>query len=325
MKIGVFLVLFQEQPLEKALDYVKEAGVEAVEIGCGNYPGDAHCRLKELLGDEKKLQSFKGAIHKRNLEISALSCHGNPLHPQSSLAGKHKEVQHKTILLAERLEVNRVNTFSGCPGASGSDIYPNWVTCPWPDDFSKVVKWQWEEKVIPFWREEVEFAKKHKVRICLEPHPGFVVYNTETLLKLREAVGETIGANLDPSHLFWQGMDPIKVVRELGSAIYHVHAKDTKIDPVNTPINGVLDTKPYSEEIKRSWIFRTVGYGHSCDFWKDFVSALRLVGYDDVLSIEHEDSLMSVNEGFRKAVKFLKEVIVEESKTKMWWYDKGEL
>jgi len=319
MKIGVFLVLFQEQPLEKALDYVKEAGVEAVEIGCGNYPGDAHCRLKELLEDEKKLQSFKGAIHKRNLKISALSCHGNPLHPQSSLAGKHKEVQHKTILLAERLEVNRVNTFSGCPGASDTDIYPNWVTCPWPDDFSKVVKWQWEEKVIPFWREEVEFAKKHKVRICLEPHPGFVVYNTETLLKLREAVGETIGANLDPSHLFWQGMDPIKVVRELGSAIYHVHAKDTKIDPVNTPINGVLDTKPYSEEIKRSWIFRTVGYGHSYDFWKDFVSALRLVGYDDVLSIEHEDSLMSVNEGFRKAVKFLKEVIVEESKAKMWW------
>ena len=319
MKIGVFLVLFQEQSLEKALDYVKEAGVEAVEIGCGNYPGDAHCRLKELLEDEKKLQSFKGAIQKRNLKISALSCHGNPLHPQSSLAGKHKEVQHKTILLAERLEVNRVNTFSGCPGASDTDIYPNWVTCPWPNDFSKVVKWQWEEKVIPFWREEVEFAKKHKVRICLEPHPGFVVYNTETLLKLREAVGETIGANLDPSHLFWQGMDPIKVVRELGSAIYHVHAKDTKIDPVNAPINGVLDTKPYSEEIKRSWIFRTVGYGHNYDFWKDFVSALRLVGYDDVLSIEHEDSLMSVNEGFRKAVKFLKEIIIEESKAKMWW------
>jgi len=319
MKIGVFLVLFQDQPLEKALNYVKEAGVKAVEIGCGNYPGDAHCKAEELLGDEKKLQSFKRAIYKRNLEISALSCHGNPLHPQSSLAEKHREVQHKTILLAERLEINRVNTFSGCPGASGSDIYPNWVTCPWPDDFSKVVKWQWEEKVIPFWREEVKFAKKHKVRICLEPHPGFVVYNTETLLKLREAVGETIGANLDPSHLFWQGMDPIKVVRELGSAIYHIHAKDTKIDPVNTPINGVLDTKPYSEEIKRSWIFRTVGYGHNYDFWKDFVSALRLVGYDDVLSIEHEDSLMSVNEGFSKAVKFLKEIIIEESKTKMWW------
>lgn len=319
MKIGVFLVLFQDQPLDKALDYVKEAGVEAVEIGCGNYPGDAHCKAEELLGDEKKLQSFKEAIRKRNLEISALSCHGNPLHPQSSIAEKHREAQHKTILLAEKLEVNRVNTFSGCPGASDMDIYPNWVTCPWPDDFSKVVKWQWEEKVIPFWREEAKFAKKHKVRICLEPHPGFVVYNTETLLKLRKAVGETIGANLDPSHLFWQGMDPIKVVRELGSAIYHIHAKDTKIDPVNTPINGVLDTKPYSEEIKRSWIFRTVGYGHSYDFWKDFVSVLRLIGYDDVLSIEHEDSLMSVNEGFSKAVKFLKEVIIEESKTKMWW------
>jgi len=319
MKIGVFLVLFQQQPLEKALDYVKEIGVDAVEIGCGNYPGDAHCKVKELLEDEKKFQFFKKAIYGRGLEISALSCHGNPLHPQSSLSTKHREVQHNTILLAEKLGVERIITFSGCPGASESDIYPNWVTCPWPDDFSKAVKWQWEEKVIPFWKEEAKFANKHKVKICLEPHPGFVVYNPETLLKLREAVGESIGANLDPSHLFWQGIDPIKAVRELGAAIYHIHAKDTKIDSINTSVNGVLDTKSYSEEIKRSWIFRTVGYGHSYDFWRDFVSTLRLIGYDDVLSIEHEDSLMSVNEGFKKAVKFLKEVIIEESKTKMWW------
>ncbi len=210
----------------------------------------------------------------------------------------HHETFEKTVLLAEKLGVTRVIGFSGCPGDSDAAKYPNWVTCPWPDDFSQIVRWQWEQKVIPYWQKAGKFAQEHGVRICLEMHPGFVVYNTETLLRLREAVGEVIGANFDPSHLFWQGMDPIASVRKLGSAIFHVHAKDCRIDPFNASVNGVLDTKSYGDEIHRSWIFRTVGYGHGHEFWKDFVSTLRMVGYDDVLSIEHEDSLMSVNEGF---------------------------
>ncbi|HDN67377.1 MAG TPA: sugar phosphate isomerase/epimerase, partial [Firmicutes bacterium] len=172
---------------------------------------------------------------------------------------------------------------------------------------------------IPYWQKAGKFAQEHGVRICLEMHPGFVVYNTETLLRLREAVGEVIGANFDPSHLFWQGMDPIASVRKLGSAIFHVHAKDCRIDPFNASVNGVLDTKSYGDEIHRSWIFRTVGYGHGHEFWKDFVSTLRMVGYDDVLSIEHEDSLMSVNEGFTKAVAFLKEILLTEATGEMWW------
>jgi len=150
-------------------------------------------------------------------------------------------------------------------------------------------------------------------------HLGDVVYCPEKLLKLREAVGEEIGCNLDPSHLFWQGIDPIVAVRKLGNAIYHVYAKDTHINLVNSSANGVLDTKPYSDEINRSWIFRTVGYGHSYDFWKELISALRLVGYDYVLSIEHEDSLMSPREGLRKAVTFLKEIIPTERPEQMWW------
>jgi len=150
-------------------------------------------------------------------------------------------------------------------------------------------------------------------------HPGFCVYNPETLLKLRNAVGDIIGANFDPSHLFWQGIDPVAAIRKLGPAIYHFHAKDTKIDELNTATNGVLDTKHYSDEINRSWIFRTVGYGHGYQVWKDIVSNLKMVGYDDVLSIEHEDSLMSVNEGLRKAIDFLKEVMIFEKTSGMWW------
>ncbi len=320
MKLGVFLVLFGDKSFEEALDKAKELGLDAVEIGTGNYPGDAHCKVDELLNDNGKLEKFKKEVEKRNLEISALSCHGNPLHPDEKIAKQHQEIQRKTILLAEKLGIPRIITFSGCPGDSENAKYPNWVTCPWPPDFSEILKWQWEEKVIPYWKEEVEFARKHNVKeICLEMHPGFVVYNPETLLKLREAVGEEIGANFDPSHLFWQGIDPIAALKKLEGAVYHVHAKDTKINPYNTAVNGVLDTKTYLDEPNRSWIFRTVGYGHGADFWNDFVSTLRMIGYDGVLSIEHEDSLMSTEEGLKKAVEFLKNVIIREPKPKAWW------
>ncbi len=320
MKLGLFLVLFGNKDFEQALDLAKSFGIETVEIGTGNYPGNAHCNPDVLLNDKSSLELFKKNIEKRGFEISALSCHGNPLHPDKSIADIHKDIQRKTILLAEKLGIKRIVTFSGCPGSSKESKYPNWVTCPWPDDFSKIIKWQWEEVVIPFWKEEVEFAKKHNVNeIALEMHPGFVVYNTETVLKLRNAVGEEIGANFDPSHLFWQGIDPIASVRKLGKAIFHVHAKDTKIDFYNTSVNGVLDTKTYLDEINRSWIFRTIGYGHGPDFWRDFVSNLRLTGYDGTLSIEHEDSLMSTNEGLSKAVALLKDILLKESKPKAWW------
>jgi sugar phosphate isomerase/epimerase len=238
------------------------------------------------------------------------------VHPDKTIAEEHHQAHRNTILLAEQLEVGRVINFAGCPGDSENSRYPNWVTCAWPPDFQKILEWQWKEKVIPFWKNEAEFADKHGVKICLEMHPAFVVYNTETLLRLREAVGKTIGANFDPSHLFWQGIDPVASIRKLGEAIYHVHAKDVAVDPFNGALNGVLDTKPFGDATARSWIFRTVGYGHGHEVWKNMISALRLVGYDDVLSIEHEDLLMSPREGLTKAVSFMKDVILAEKREK---------
>ena len=319
MKIGVFAVLFSQQPLEQALDYIAQSGCQAVELGTGNYPGNAHCNPDKLLGDESACKSLLKAVGSRGLEISALSCHGNPLHPDKAFAKADRETFRKTMQLAQKLGVNRVINFSGCPGDGPNAAKPNWVTCPWPPDYTEILEWQWKESVIPYWKEEVKFAQQHGVKVCLEMHPGFVVYNPETLLKLRSAVGDTIGANFDPSHLFWQGMDPVVCIRELGDAIYHFHAKDCRVDPINSDVNGVLDTKSYGLESKRSWIFRTLGYGHDISVWKNMVSALRLVGYDDVLSIEHEDSLMSVNEGFQKAVALLKEVVLFEKPGEMWW------
>lgn len=320
MKLGVFTVLLGQQKLADALDYLRKLGVQAVELGTGGYPGTAHVPAAELLQDKSKLNDFKKTITDSGMEISALSCHGNPVHPQKDLAdGFHNDFVN-TVRLAQELGIDRVITFSGCPGDSPDSRYPNWVTCPWPDDFQKILEYQWNDVLIPYWQKTSELAQKHGVnRICFEMHPGFCVYNTESMLKLRSAVGDVLGANFDPSHLFWQGIDPVASIRELGGAIYHFHAKDCRVDNINTAVNGVLDTKHYGDEINRSWIFRTIGYGHDYQVWKDMFSALRMVGYDDVISIEHEDSLMSVNEGLTKAITFLKEVMLFEDTGGMWW------
>lgn len=322
MKLGVFTVLYQMHPFEKMLDIVKEKGLDAIEIGTGYYPGNVHCNYEELLNDENKLKSFAREIEKRGLFISALSCHGNPLHPNKDIAQKSHSAWYNTVLLAEKLGVDCINLFSGCPGDSENSNYPNWVTCAWPPDFQDLLKWQWEEKVIPYWKDQAKFAKKHRIKkLAYEMHPGFVVYNPETLMKLRNAVGEIVGANFDPSHLIWQGIDPIEAIRYLGknSAIYHVHAKDVYIDKYNKSINGVLDTKPYTDTLDRSWTFRSVGYGNSYDYWKGLISMFANVGYDYVISIEHEDILMSVDEGFIKAVNFLKQCIIKDKLAKPWW------
>lgn len=322
MKLGVFTVLFAGTPFEAALDRIAAAGVSCVEIGTGNYPGDAHCRPEELLADASRLRSFSDAVTSRGLEISALSCHGNPLHPRTEVAGPAHDTYRRTVELAARLGVGRVNLFSGCPGDSDEARYPNWVTCAWPTEYGELLEWQWNEKVIPYWREQAAFAAEHDVRLGFEMHPGFVVYNPPSLLRLREACGEAVGANLDPSHLFWQGIDIEAAIAALGAAgaIHHTHAKDTAIHRSNTAVSGVLDTTPLGDVAHRSWIFRTVGYGHGELDWRRILSALRLAGYDDVLSIEHEDALLSIDEGFEKGVAFLKSVMpTEPALSDAWW------
>lgn len=321
MKLSVFAVLLADKSLDEACKYLADSGVQAVEIGCGGFPGKAHCNPEELLKDDKKIAEFKNTIEKHGLEIAALSTHGNAVHPDPAVAKVFHDDFVNTVLLAEKLGIDRVITFSGCPGGSPEDKTPNWVTCPWPDDFSHIVEYQWNEVLVPYWKKMTAFAAEHGIKkIAFEMHPGFCVYNPETLMKLRNLVGsDLIGANFDPSHLFWQGIDPVYAIRYLGKAIYFFHAKDTKIDEINTKTHGVLDTKHYGDEIHRSWIFRSVGYGHDYQVWKDMMSALRMVCYDDAISIEHEDSLMTPNEGLQKAIAFLKEVLMYEDKGAMWW------
>jgi sugar phosphate isomerase/epimerase len=320
MKLGVLTVLYAERPLEEVLDRAAALGLDAVELGTGAYPGSAHADPAVLLSDAAALRSLREAVSSRGLRISALSCHGNPLHPDEALARAHHETWRATLELANALEVDVVNTFSGCPGDGPSGRCPNWITCPWPPEYSETLAWQWDEVAIPYWREEAARASAAGLRgVGLEMHPGFLVYNPETLLRLRAAAGELIGANFDPSHLVWQGIDVVEAIRSLTGAIFHAHAKDTYVDAANVRRNGVLDAKPYDQLRERSWTFRTVGYGNGDKFWRDVVSALRLAGYDDVLSIEHEDPLASRDEGLAQAVSLLQRVMLREPAGEMWW------
>ena len=313
MKLGVLSNLFGSLTLEEVLTKFEGMGIDAVEIGCGGYPGKDHCDPKKLLADPAALEEFRQAFKRHHLELAVLSCHGNPVHPDKKIAKEYDDDFHDAVLLAEKLGVDTIVGFSGCPGGSPEDKTPNWVTCAWPNDYGAILEYQWNQVLIPYWKKTAEFCKAHGVtRIAFEMHPGFCVYNPATLLRLREAVGDIIGANFDPSHLIWQGIEPVAAIRELAGCIYHFHAKDTKIDKYNTAKFGVLDTKSYSDEIHRSWVFRSVGYGNGLDYWRDIISNLRLVGYDRVMSIEHEDSLMNPEEGLAHAVAFLKESIIRE-------------
>jgi sugar phosphate isomerase/epimerase len=297
------------------LEKMSSLGLEAVEIASADYPATPHCPVKELLDDPAKARAWKKKFDDRNIRLGAFSCHGNPLHPDSKIARRDQESFRRTVLLAERLEVPVVVGFSGCPGDSDSARHPNWVTYRWPDDFEEVVEWQWKQKVIPYWREAAKFARQHGIRkLAFEMHPGFVVYNPCTLLRLREAVGEEIGANNDLSHLFWQGCDPVEVIHLLGrqEALFHAHMKDTVLFNANLARYGVLNFVPGSENFsKGSMAFRAVGYGHGAEVWKDIVKAYMDVGYQGILSIENEDPILAGEVGVERAALVLKNVRAE--------------
>ncbi len=319
MRIGVFSVCYQNYPFEEALDRIKAAGATAVEIGTGGYPGSHHCSVDELLESESMRQEYLEKVEARQMIISAFSCHYEPLSPDKTIAEESDLIFRKSVRLAGLMGVPVVNVLSGLPAGSSTDTQPNWVTCPWPPHFLEIIDYQWNQVGIPYWKSAAQFAEQHQVKIGIEMHPGMLIYNVETLLQMREACGPALGCNFDPSHLFWNGVDPVAAIRQLGEAIVHVHGKDSYVDALNVTVNGCNDHKPYSEIPKRAWTFRSIGYGHDIKTWKDIISALRMIGYDHVISIEHEDALMSFEEGISKSLAVLKEAVMLESPGEMFW------
>ena len=320
MQLGLFTPVFGKLSLDAMLLELKRyPQIRTVEIGTGGWPGAAHIDVDGLLANRDLAGEYLQKLNDAGLSISALSCHGNPVHPQRDIATRDDATFRRTVKLAELLKVPVVITFSGCPGGSPQDSTPNWITAAWPPEYAESLAWQWEQRLFPYWSEATAFATSCGVKVALEAHPGFCVYNTQTLLRLRSVAGPSLGINLDPSHLWWQGMDIPQVISELGEAIFHVHAKDVFLNTPQIAKNGVLDTTSYQNMRQRSWTFRSVGWGHDMLAWKTIVSSLRLAGYDYVMSIEHEDALASIDEGLSSAINLLSNVLLHEPAVEAWW------
>ena len=310
--IGVFDPAFPDLSLDQLVEKYQQMGVEAAEIGTGGYPNNKHCPLDDLLADSGKLRMWQKKFEDHNIKVSVLSCHGNPVSPDKAAAELSDQTFRKTVQLAEKIGVKVVVGFSGCPGANPTDKNPNWITYRWPPEYAEAQDWQWKERLVPYWKGAVKYARDHGIRrIALEMHPNFMVYNPLTLLKLREAVGEEIGANNDLSHLFWQGCNPVDVIHMLGKqgAIYHAHMKDTVLFPDKVARYGVLNFIFEKKDLKTaSDAFRAVGYGHSASAWKDIMRAYMEVGYDGIFSVENEDPILSGEVGVERALYVLKNV-----------------
>jgi sugar phosphate isomerase/epimerase len=307
MHLGLFTDSVETMTLDAALDLAGRIGVTGIEIATGGVSRLRHARAEHLLADPAARSAVADAVGSRGMRIDALNCSGFPLHPV--IGDEQRRSIEATIRLAELLGVRKIVTMSGTPGDGPGASTVNWIWYPWPPDAVDLLARQWDD-AIALWRELGPFAVDHGVeQIAFELHPLYLVYNVPTLVRMRDAVGPVIGANVDPSHLFWQQMDPLAVVRALGPAVFHVHLKDTALVPDQVALAGVLDSRPFENPGHRSWEFRTVGRGHDRAWWTSFVAALREARYGGVLSIENEDERQPAAEGVEEAAAFMRPIL----------------
>lgn len=307
MDIGLYTDSLSELPFEHVLDIAAECGIRSIEIATGGQSSAPHLRLDALLASAAARRDFLKAFAARGLRISALNCSAWPMHPV--LGPAHSELIDETLRLASELGVTKVVSMSGCPGDGAGATTLNWTFYPWPEDAVELGRRSWGEAVA-LWSQKSRLAEACGVtRIAFELHPLHVVYNVPTLLAFRAEVGDRIGANMDPSHLFWQRMDPIAAVRALGPAVHHVHMKDTEVRDDQVALAGVLDNRSFTRPAERAWVFRTVGRVHPATYWSGLLDALREVGYADSLSIEQEDPYASQEDGVREAAGFLAQLL----------------
>jgi sugar phosphate isomerase/epimerase len=307
MKLGFVSDSLGGLPLTDLLNHAQRMGVQGVEVNSCGWSTAPHFDLKAMLGSSARRKSFLNEFSSRNLEIISLNANGNPLHPTDPAQG---EGLKNTIRVAGEMGIKTVCTMSGLPAGNATDTMPNWVVSSWPPETQAILRYQWKEKLLPFWTEIVALAKANGVeRIALELHGNQCVYNVPSLLKLRQMVGPVVGANLDPSHLFWMGADPLVAAEALGDAIYHVHAKDTFLNAPKQATTSLLENGSLMDIPGRAWSYITLGFGHGEEWWRQFCYRLKMAGYDGWLSIEHEDVLLNSLEGLEKSVALLQGVM----------------
>jgi sugar phosphate isomerase/epimerase len=312
MKIGMVTDSLSHLSLGDMLDTAARLGVKGVEFNAANWTSAPHINLRALIESSAERTDFLSAVKSRGLDIIALNANGNQLHPTEG--EKQSAALHDTIRVAGLLGIETVVLMSGLPEGAAGDKMPNWVVSSWPPETQTMLKYQWEERALPYWAKLAKFAKEHGVKkLAVELHGNQLVYNVPTLLRLRKEIGPIVGANLDPSHLMWMGADPLAAIDALGTAILHIHAKDTFINKPVAALTSRLENGSLMNIPGRAWSYITLGYGHDQAFWKDFCYRLRMVGYDGWLSIEHEDALLSREEGVRKSVELLQAVAPSEA------------
>lgn len=324
MELGIVLDPRLDRSWEEALDLAVRNGITHVEPCGGGHVPKSYVDPGLLAVDDEALAGFKDSIASRGLRISALGCFGNPIHPDEERARAVHEDFVAMCTVASKLEVKRITVVAGVPAGGPGDRSPNWIIPSIFPDFENAYHWQWEERLIPYWRKACAVAADHDVTICMEPMAGFMVYNGQTLLRLREACGETLRVNIDPSHLWWMGIDPLILVEQLRDVIGNVHAKDVAIDTRRAARDGLAPACRYEDWEARTWVYRAIGFGHPEPFWRDFFTTLRRNGYDDVVSLEIEESFMTMDEAVEKSVELVRRVLPREPIPTGNWFDKYE-
>ena len=324
MKLGAYTACLHDKSLPEALAVLSGLGLESAEINSGGFVPEPHLPVADILAGETARRDYLGIFAEHGMTLTALNCNGNPLHPNPVVREKHSADILRSLEVAALLGVRRVVTMSGTPAASAAGTNPAWNVLPWDSAYLDVRDYQWNDVAIPFWKRVQERAAAFDVKVAIEMHPHNVVYNPATLERLVEATNAThVGAELDPSHLFWQGIDPVVAVRHLGSLVYNAAAKDTRINPA-ARLNGVLDDRfgrvlpdepgavglggPYTLSRwpqSSSWDFVAVGRGHDVAWWSSFLQALSEVDPDMAVNIEHEDQELDQIEGLASAARTL--------------------
>lgn len=321
MELGLCSVSLLDRDWEQALDTLARYEIRWIEANAGGHIPKEHFDPAELASDREALKRFADSLGERNIGIAAFGCYGNPVHPDEARRDRDHQDFVATCGLAAQLGVTRIAAISGCPPGGPHDRAPNWIVNSIYPDFRKAYEWQWEKCLIPYWTRAARIADDHGVRICIEPHGGDMVYNLETFRRLRDAVGPTIGANFDPSHLWWMGIDVLRMIEELGEAIYYVHAKDVQIECDIVARQGLVPAVDYADWNGRSWLYRAVGQGHDEIFWRSFVTTLRRAGYDDVVTLELEDPFLVMDDAIEMSLATLRAALPSSASPTGNWFD----
>ena len=306
--LGVVLEAFANRPIVEVMDWlVREAPeVTDLEVGTGGYAPTNHCDMPLLLRDGAVRKAWSEDIASRGLRLAALNCWGNPLHPDEAVARKHDSDLRDTIRLAALLGVDRVVALAGCPPGAAGDTTPHFAGGGWLPYLEDVYERQWRDAIEPYWAGVAEFAAAEhpQLLVCLELHPGTAVYNVETLQRVART-GDSIAANIDPSHFFWMGMDPMAVIAAVGDLAGHCHAKDVAFSPKHLAVNGLLDHRWPRPAESMPWNFATVGRGRDAAWWRRFAAELARVGRVRTIAIEHEDPFVPAESGVPEAAAVL--------------------